>query len=96
MKYFFGFRLISPTGNWTVAGPYDSYEEAKITYYQAHAADRELSPPFPAQTKDKAEEILARQRWPQQAYASSAATQGHMTGTGHDVTSQISAKPSDG
>lgn len=61
MKYFFGLRVTNHSGRWIAAGPYDTYEEAKITYYASEAPDRELSPPFLAESKARAEAILARQ-----------------------------------
>ncbi len=59
MKYYFGFRLDEPTGRWMAAGPFETYEEAKITYY--NVSGRELSPPFLAETQAKAEAILGQQ-----------------------------------
>ncbi len=61
MQHYFGVRLIDPVGRWEAAGPYDTYEEAKITYFYSETQGRYLSPPFVAESKGKAESLLARQ-----------------------------------
>ncbi|MHC2627252.1 hypothetical protein ACVIW2_009339 [Bradyrhizobium huanghuaihaiense] len=55
MKYFFCFRQIipAPPGGWVVAGPFDTYEQAKAEREKAKAWDAHVTTPFVA--KDKVE-----------------------------------------
>ena len=55
MKYYFGFRVTGPTGEWVVCGPYNTREQAKVERNNSKAADCYVTIPFVASSKQEAE-----------------------------------------
>lgn len=54
LKYYFGFRVINPTGSWVVYGPFQTNDEAKREREKAKAIDARVTTPFLAESKEDA------------------------------------------
>lgn len=54
MKYYFGFRVINPTGSWVVQGPFDTNEQVKAARERAKASDAQVTIPIVAKSKEEA------------------------------------------
>lgn len=53
-KYYFGFRVLRPTGRWVVCGPYATNDQAKGERERAKAVDAQVTVPFLASSKEEA------------------------------------------
>jgi hypothetical protein len=54
LKYYFGFRVLRPTGSWVVQGPFDTNDQAKAARERAKAWDVHVTTPFLASSKEEA------------------------------------------